>query len=242
MLVIPAIDLMNGKVVRLLKGDPRDMKYYEHFGKPVDVAKRWESEGARWVHIVDLDAALGAGDNIGVISSIIQSLKIQAQVGGGIRSLERAHQLIALGAARIVVGSLAFKSPNALKVLLDEFGDNRIAVALDHLNGVVKVGGWREPTRFGLREAAKFFIDMGVKFFLVTSIQRDGAMSGPDVENLSRVLDLGANVMASGGVRSLDDIAVLKDLGVYGVIVGRALYEGCFSLSEALKVALKYYR
>lgn len=242
MLVIPAIDLMNGKVVRLLKGDPRNVKYYEHFGEPIEAAKRWESEGARWVHIVDLDAALGTGDNISVIGSIIRSLKIQVQVGGGIRSLEKARQLIAAGAARIVVGSLAFKSPNALKVLLDEFGEDRIAVALDHLNGVVKVGGWREPTRFGLREAAKFFTDIGVKFFLVTSIQRDGAMNGPDTENLSQVLDIGANVMASGGVGSLDDIAVLRDLGVYGVIVGRALYEGRFSLSEALKVALKHYK
>ncbi|MCX8171604.1 MAG: 1-(5-phosphoribosyl)-5-[(5-phosphoribosylamino)methylideneamino]imidazole-4-carboxamide isomerase [Candidatus Bathyarchaeota archaeon] len=239
MLIIPSVDLMHGKVVRLIRGDPRNVKYYEHLGEPVNVAKRWESEGARWVHIVDLDAALGSGNNTSVIGDIIRSLKIQAQVGGGIRSLESARQLIAVGAARIVIGSLAFKNPSTLKKLLDEFGDSRIAVALDHLDGIIKVGGWKESTCFRLREAAKLFTDMGVKFFLVTSIQRDGAMSGPDIENLNQVLDLGANVMASGGVRSLDDIAVLRDLGVYGVIVGRALYEGCFSLSEALKVALK---
>ncbi|MEM3815831.1 MAG: 1-(5-phosphoribosyl)-5-[(5-phosphoribosylamino)methylideneamino]imidazole-4-carboxamide isomerase [Candidatus Bathyarchaeia archaeon] len=240
MLIMPAVDLMSGKVVRLLIGDPRSAKYYEHFGEPVSVAKRWESEGASWVHIVDLDAALGIGDNISVISSIIQSLRIQAQVGGGIRSLERARRLIATGAARIVIGSLAFKNPGAIEMLLNEFGDDRIAVALDHLNGMIRVGGWRESTSFRLREAAKFFTDMGVKFFLVTSIQRDGVMSGPDIENLFQVLDLGANIIASGGVRSLDDIAALRDIGVYGVIVGRALYEGLFSLSEALKVALKH--
>lgn len=235
MLIIPAVDLMSGKVVRLLRGDPKNVKYYEHLGEPVSVARRWEADGARLIHVVDLDAALGIGDNTGIINSIIHSLKIPVQVGGGIRSVERARQIINAGAARIVIGSLALKSPETLKTLLEDLGEERIVVALDHLCGLIRVSGWRELAHLRLREAAEFFRDIGVKFFLVTSIERDGTMNGPDIENLSKILDLGVNIIASGGVRSLEDIMVLRDLGVYGVIIGRALYEGCFSLREALK-------
>lgn len=237
LLIIPSIDLMGGKVVRLLRGDPRHAWLYEQLGSPVAVAKMWESEGAQLIHIVDLDAALGRGDNIEVIGEIIRSLNIPVQVGGGIRSSWRARQLIGLGSKRIVIGSLAFKDPRAFKVLLEEMGSDRIVVALDHMEGTVVINGWREGTGMSLREAAKGFIKMGVKFLLVTSVQRDGSLSGPDIENLFRILDLDANIIASGGIRSLDDIMALRDLGIYGVIVGRALYEGRLSLKEALKVA-----
>lgn len=239
MLVIPSVDLMEGRVVRLLRGDPKHARFYERLGNPVNVAKMWESEGAQLIHIVDLDAAFGRGDNINAIGDIIRALNIPAQVGGGIRSIQRARQLINLGASRVVVGSMAFKSPETFKTLLEDLGSNRIVVALDHLEGRVMIDGWRERTSMGLREAAKRFVDMGIKFFLVTSIQRDGSLAGPDIEGLSELIDLGANIIASGGVRSLEDLVVLKNTGVYGVIVGRALYEGYFSLKEALKVASK---
>lgn len=239
MLVIPAIDLMNGKVVRLLRGDPKSARSYAHIGDPVDFARMWEAEGARMIHIVDLDAALGLGENINVIGEIIRSTKVQIQVGGGIRSVERAGQLINAGASRIVLGSLAFRSMESVRAILEMFGDERVVVALDHLNGRVMIDGWREPTKMMLREAAKTFSEMGVKFFLVTSIERDGMMAGPDIKSLSSILDLNINIIASGGVRSLDDIETLRDLGVYGVILGRALYEGSISLREALKAAKK---
>ncbi|MEM1586401.1 MAG: 1-(5-phosphoribosyl)-5-[(5-phosphoribosylamino)methylideneamino]imidazole-4-carboxamide isomerase [Candidatus Bathyarchaeia archaeon] len=237
MLIIPSVDLMEGKVVRLLRGDPKHAWFYEHLGNPVNIAKMWESEGAQLIHIVDLDAAFGRGDNIGVIGNIIRAINIPVQVGGGVRSIQRARQLINLGASRVVIGSMAFKSPETFKALLDELGCDRVVVALDHLKGMVMIDGWREQTSMSLRETARRFLDIGVKFLLVTSIQRDGSLTGPDVEGLSEIIDLGANVIASGGVRSLEDLMALKKLGIYGVIVGRALYEGYFSLKEALKVA-----
>lgn len=239
LLVIPSIDLLSGKVARLLRGDPEYAKFYEHLGDPVAVARMWESEGAQLIHIVDLDAALDRGDNTRIIGEIIRALNVPVQVGGGLRSIQRARQVISLGARRIVIGSMAFKNPSAFETLLEEVGSDRIVVALDHLGGTVMVDGWREGTGMSLREAAKRFVEMGVRFFLVTSVQRDGTLAGPDIESLSRILDLGANIIASGGIRGLDDIISLRDLGLYGVIVGRALYEGHISLKEALKVTSK---
>jgi phosphoribosylformimino-5-aminoimidazole carboxamide ribotide isomerase len=228
---------MNGEVVRLLRGDLKQVKSYAHLGDPITIARRWESEGAKLIHVVDLDAALGLGENINVIGAIARSIRTPIQVGGGIRSIERAHQLINAGVTRIVLGSLAFRSVESLRVLLEEFSDERIIVALDHLDGVVMIDGWRKSANITLREATQFFKSLGVRYFLVTSIQRDGMMVGPDVENLSKIVDLGVNVIASGGIRSLNDIFTLRDLGVYGVIIGRALYEGSFTLKEALNIA-----
>jgi len=237
LLVIPSIDIMNGEVVRLLRGDPKQVKSYAHLGDPITIARRWESEGAKLIHVVDLDAALGLGENISIIGNIARSIKAPIQVGGGIRSVERARQLINAGVARTVLGSLAFRSVESLRALLEEFGDERIVVALDHLDGVVMIDGWRKSANITLREATQFFKSLGVRYFLVTSIQRDGMMVGPDMENLSKIIDLRVNVIASGGIRSLNDISMLRDLGVYGVIIGRALYEGSFTLKEALNIA-----
>lgn len=239
MLVIPSVDLMGGRVARLLRGDPKHAWFYEHFGNPMAIAKRWESEGAQIIHIVDLDAALGRGDNTRVISELIRAISVPVQVGGGIRSIARARQIIGLGARRIVIGSMAFRDPESFRALLGEMGSDRIVVALDHLEGVVMIDGWREGAGISLRDAAERFVNLGVSFLLVTSVQRDGSLTGPDIENLSKILDLGANVIASGGVRNLEDVISLRDLGLYGVIVGRALYEGCLSLREALKAASK---
>jgi len=236
LLIIPSIDLIGGRVARLLKGDPKYAWFYDNLGNPVTIAKMWESEGAQLIHIVDLDSALGRGDNINVIGDIIRALNIPVQVGGGIRSVWRARQLINLGASRIVIGSLAFKSPETFEAILRELGHDRIVVALDHLDGRVMIDGWREGAGIDLRGAAEKFVNMGVRFLLVTSIQRDGTLIGPDINNLSKLLHLNANIIASGGVRDLEDLVALKSLGLYGVIVGRALYEGHFSLKEALKI------
>jgi len=237
LLVIPAIDIMNGEVVRLLRGNPKQVKSYAHLGDPITIARKWESEGAKLIHVVDLDAALGLGENINIIGAIVRSIKAPIQVGGGIRSVEQVRQLINAGVARAVLGSLAFRSVESLKALLEEFGDERIVVALDHLDGVVMIDGWRKSVSMTLKEAAQFFKSLGVRYFLVTSIQRDGMMVGPDIKNLSKIVDLGVNVIASGGIRSLSDISMLRSLGVYGVIIGRALYEGLFTLKEALNIA-----
>jgi len=239
LLIIPAVDIMGGKVVRLMRGDPREMKSYAYLGNPVELARRWESEGAHLIHVVDLDAALGLGNNINIIRIITHSVGIPVQVGGGIRSIERARQIIDAGAARIVLGSLAFRSVESLKSLLEEFGSERVAVALDHLDGRVMINGWRQLAHKTLREAAEFFTSVGVKYFLITSIEHDGMLTGPDVENLSKIMDLDVKVIASGGIRSLNDITLLRDIGVYGVIIGRALYEGILTFREALKASLE---
>jgi phosphoribosylformimino-5-aminoimidazole carboxamide ribotide isomerase len=236
--VIPAVDIMDGKVVRLLKGSPNLVKSYDYLGDPLSIAKRWESEGAPAIHIVDLDAAFGIGENTELIIRIIQSIDAPVQVGGGIRSIERACRLIEAGAEKVILGSLAFRNVEAVKSLLGMFGCGRIIIALDHLNGEIVVNGWRTQTGVTLEEAAQKFSSIGIKFFLVTSTQHDGMISGPDVRNLPRILNLGINVIASGGIRNLNDIMTLKKLGVYSIIVGRALYEGLFSLREALKAAL----
>lgn len=238
MYVIPAVDIMDGKVVRLLRGSPNSVKSYEFLGDPLLIAKKWESEGAPAIHIVDLDAAFGVGENTELISRIIQSAEIPVQVGGGIKNTERACRLIEVGAEKIILGSLAFRNIEAIKFLLGKFGSDKIIISLDHLKGEVVVDGWKTRTGIMLEEAAKRFASIGIKFFLVTSTQHDGMMGGTDVMNLLRVLNLGINVIASGGIRSVDDIVTLKSLGVYGIIVGRALYEGLFSLREALKAAL----
>ncbi|MEM2914850.1 MAG: HisA/HisF-related TIM barrel protein, partial [Candidatus Bathyarchaeia archaeon] len=143
--VIPAVDIMKGKVVRLLKGDPKFAKSYEQLGDPVTLAKRWETEGARIIHVVDLDAALELGSNIDIVMKVINSVRVPIQVGGGIRSLDMARRMLNMGAARIILGSLAFEEPFTVKALFDKFGEDRIIIALDNINGVVMVHGWKTP-------------------------------------------------------------------------------------------------
>ena len=233
--VIPAVDLMKGKVVRLLRGDPKFVSSYEHLGDPVTLAKRWETEGADTIHVVDLDAALGLGTNIKVVENIVREVRVPVQVGGGIRSLNTARELLNMGVERVILGSLAFKDPSAVKALLDEFGDDRVIVALDNLEGVVMVHGWKNSTKVTVSEAITKFLRLGVSVFLVTSVVRDGTMAGPDFEALARICRVRVGVIAAGGIRSLEDLVVLRRLGVRGVVVGKALYEGMFSLGEALR-------
>jgi len=237
MQIIPAVDLMEGKVVRLLQGDPRALKAYGHLGDPVTVAKRWEEYGADAVHVIDLDAALDRGSNLDVIKKIAQGVRIPVQVGGGIRTLKAAQSLLGAGTNRIILGSLAFKEPQALKRLLEEFCHDRVAVALDHRNGEVMVRGWRTATKLGVSEAMGRFLSLGVTLFLITSITRDGTLQGPDYSLLAEACKRpGVRVMAAGGVSSLEDLIALKEIGVWGVIIGKALYEGVFDLREAIGV------
>jgi len=235
--IIPAVDLMEGKVVRLIQGDPRALKAYGHLGDPVTVAKRWEEYGADALHIIDLDAALDRGSNLDVIKKIAQGVGIPVQVGGGIRTLEAAQNLLRVGINRIILGSLAFKEPYALKKLLEEFGYDRVAVALDHRNGEVMVRGWRTATKLGVGEAMERFLSLGVNLFLITSITRDGTLQGPDYSLLAEACKRsGVRVMAAGGVGSLEDLIALRGIGVWGVVIGKALYEGVFDLRKAVRV------
>jgi len=235
MKVIPAVDIMKGKVVRIVRGDPKSAKSYEHLGDPVTLARRWEAEGAQIIHVIDLDAALGLGSNTDVIEQIVQKTNVPIQVGGGIRSLNKARSLLDKGVYRAILGSLAFKEPSSVKALLDEFGNDRVVVALDNLDGMVMVHGWKTSARVTVDDAVMQFSTLGVNLFLVTSVARDGTMSGPDFDTLARLCRGNIAVIAAGGIGSLEDLAGLKRLGVYGVVIGKALYEDAFTLRKALR-------
>jgi phosphoribosylformimino-5-aminoimidazole carboxamide ribotide isomerase len=231
--LLPSIDLMGGRVVRLLQGDPRRAKVYHE--DPLAVARRWEEEGADGLHIVDLDATLDRGTNLGAVKRLTRASTVPVQVGGGIRSVDRALELLGAGAARVVLGTMAFADPQGLRLLLGEVGPERIVVALDHRGGRVVVQGWREQTRLEVREALNTFLDMGVYQFLITAVERDGALAGPDIEVVRDLAHIrGVRIYASGGVRSIEDLRRLEEAGAWGVVVGKALYEGLFTLREAV--------
>ena len=236
MQLIPAIDLMNGKIVRLSQGDPKTAKVYDQFGGPVETARKWRAEGATKLHIIDLDAAFGMGDNLVVITEIAESVELPIQVGGGIRTIETAQKLLTMGISQVILGALAFSDPKAITRIQQEFGSGTVIVALDNKDGKIMVEGWKTPTTLGVKEALKKFTVLGVKRFLVTSITKDGTLSGPDLETLSEACQYpNVEVIAAGGIGNLNDLTALKRVGVEGAVIGKALYEGRFTLKEALK-------
>ena len=233
MMVIPAIDIMDGQVVRLTKGDEEARTDYGDSGSPLDTARRWWSEGAKYLHVIDLDATLGRGDNRDLVQAIVDDLQIPVQIGGGIRSLESARGFLDKDVDRIILGSLAMKSPEGVSSLREEYGEDRIVIALDHRSGVVLDKGWKGSTGRPLEETLREFTDLGLEWFLITDTDRDGTLKGPDTETYAK-LSGGASIIASGGVGSLNDLGTLVGTGVEAVVVGKALYEGLFTLPEAL--------
>jgi phosphoribosylformimino-5-aminoimidazole carboxamide ribotide isomerase len=234
--LIPAIDLMNGKIVRLTHGDPKTAKVYDQFGGPVETAKKWRAEGAGKIHVIDLDAALGTGDNLSVIAEIVENIDLPIQVGGGIRSAEAAEKLLKLGVSQVILGALAFSDPETVTQIQQEFGAESVIVALDNKDGKIMIEGWKTTTGLDMKEALEKFVALGVSTFLVTSITRDGTLSGPDLDTLRGACQYaGVAIIAAGGIGGLDDLLALKRVGVAGAVIGKALYEGRFTLKEALK-------
>ncbi len=235
MRVIPAIDLMNGKVVRLNRGDPKKAKVYVKWGPPIQTAAHWKAQGAERLHIIDLDAAFDRGNNRTVIAEIAKETCLPIQVGGGIRTEKAVEELLDLGARFVILGSLAFADFGMIQDLQGRFGSNQFIVALDNKNGRIMVEGWRRETSFTVSSALEKFVEVGIKSFLVTSIAKDGMLSGPDVEILKEACGHpGIEVIAAGGIGRLADLVVLKQIGVTSVVVGKALYEERFTLKEAL--------
>lgn len=235
--VIPAIDLMKGVVVRLERGDPKTFKAYQNLGNPLEVAEKWKREGASSIHIVDLDAAMNTGSNLNTVMRLIREIGIPVQVGGGIRSREVAEEILKLGVRRVIVATLAFERTSELSKLLEEFGSDRVMVALDYLNDMVMIRGWKSSTEFTLQEAIAKFLKLGVKVYLLTSVSRDGLLSGPDYATLMNIVEsTGADVFAAGGIGSLEDLTTLKQTGIRGVVIGKALYENRFSLKDAINL------
>ena len=228
---------MNGKIVRLTHGDPKTAKVYDQFGGPVETANKWRAEGAGKIHIIDLDAALGSGDNLSVIAEIVENMDLPIQVGGGIRKVEAAEKLLKLGVNQVILGALAFSDPEAVSQIQQEFGAESVIVALDNKDGKIMVEGWKTATGLGVKEALEKFVALDVYTFLVTSITRDGTLSGPDLDTLKEACQYaGAAIIAAGGIGGLDDLVALKRVGVAGAVIGKALYEGKFTLKEALKM------
>jgi phosphoribosylformimino-5-aminoimidazole carboxamide ribotide isomerase len=236
MQVIPAIDLMNGEVVRLTRGDPKTKKTYRRLGDPLTVAKRWEKIGASMIHIIDLDAALGQGSNVATLMKILRVIDTPIQFGGGIRTKDIAQNILNLGVKRIILGSMAYNKPDIARILLKTYGKKRVAIALDNFEGQVMIRGWQSPTSMTIEEALLEFSKIGFDLFLVSSIERDGTLRGPDLAMLSKICSFETiSIIAAGGISNLEDLLSLKRIGVFGAVVGKALYEGKINLAEALR-------
>ena len=233
MLVIPALDLREGKAVRLVKGVPGTETTY--FQNPLEAVYYWEQLGAKNLHIVDLDAALGLGTNLEIIKKILEISHLEIQVGGGIRTVEYAKELIAAGAARVVCGTSAIKNPTFVEHLAREIGSSRVIVALDHVKGNVAIKGWTEVTNLDVFEIARAMEARGAGQILFSAIEADGALTGPDVEMTAKMVKtVKIPILAAGGIRNINDLKQLKSINVYGVVVGKALYENKILFSETL--------
>ena len=237
MQLIPAIDLMSGKIVRLTKGKAETAKCYEaQFGTPLQAAERWRSEGAGKLHIIDLDAAFSIGDNRAIIAEITKNISLPIQVGGGIRSYEVAEKLLKVGVAQVILGSLAFSDPTVIPNILKRFGPDSVIVALDNRDGHIMVEGWQAETAMTVDDALQKYTEIGVFHFLITSIAQDGMLSGPDLQTLSAAtMYANAKIIAAGGIGSIGDLEALKEIGVEGAVIGKALYERRFTLKQALE-------
>jgi len=231
MKIIPAIDLMEGKVVRLYKGDPSKKTIYSE--NPLEIAKKWESAGADMIHLVDLDATLGSGSNFDSLKNIAESVKIPVQVAGGFRSEKIIEEALKF-ATRVVIGTLAFKDKTALDGLLATYSNEKLVISVDHNDGLIVVNGWQETTKTSLIEAVNDFKKMGFSEYLSTSIVRDGTLQGPDLEPLKRINEIdGVNLIVSGGISNIGDVIKVKELNPFGVILGKALYENQVTIEEA---------
>lgn len=234
--IIPAIDLMKGKVVRLTRGDPNTAKIYDHLGTPVEVALRWKEQGARKLHIIDLDAAFDDGNNLNVVADIAKATELPIQVGGGIRSYEIAEKILATGISHIILGALAFKDPKTITKIINKFGSDHVIIALDNKDGKIMVEGWQTTTKYSIAEAMYKFQELAVKTFFITSIAVDGTLQGPDLEMLNEASKTPrVNIIAAGGIGGINDLVALNKTCIKGVVVGKALYEGRFNLSEAIQ-------
>jgi len=237
MQLIPAIDLMNGKIVRLTRGEAKTAKIYEtEFGSPVEAAKRWRDGGACKLHIIDLDSAFAIGDNHSVIAEVARNVKLPIQVGGGIRSFEITEKLFQTGITQVILGALAFSDPSTIGKIQKKFGAESVIVALDNKDGLIMVEGWKTATAMTVEDALEKYTGLGVRRFLITSIAQDGMLTGPDLQTLSQASEYpNAKIVAAGGIGSIGDLVALKEIGVEGAVIGKALYEGRFTLKEAMQ-------
>lgn len=234
--IFPAIDLFNGKAVRLLKGDYQKMTVYSE--NPLEVAKDFENSGAEFLHIVDLEGAkTGDTPNIGTIEKIVKNTSLFTEIGGGIRTLETVEKYVNIGVKRVILGTAAVNDEEFLISAVKKYGE-KIAVGIDIKDGFVAIKGWTDLSKFTPFEFCGKMQNIGVKTIICTDVSKDGAMQGTNVDlykEMSEKFDI--NIIASGGVSSIDDIKRLKNLEIYGAIIGKAYYTKAISLAEAIEVA-----
>lgn len=234
-IVYPAIDLRDGRVVRLQEGNPHRQTAYGD--DPAEVAARWRAAGAAWLHVVDLDAAFGeeAGANRRALAAILR-LGGRVQFGGGVRTADAVAGLLDLGVSRVVLGTAAVENPDLVAVALARFGPEAVAVAIDARDGRVRTRGWQAESGLDAVAFARRLADLGLRTAIYTDIARDGLGTGVNVAASRALAEAsGLEVIASGGVASLADVRAVRDAGLSGVIIGRALYEGQVDLREALR-------
>ena len=232
MKVIAAVDIMGGSVVRLVKGDAANKTVYS--SDPVETAKKWEAAGADMLHIVDLDAAFASGNNAELTARIAGAVRIPVQVAGGIRSPEKAEEMLAK-ASRVVLGTMAYSDPEAVRKLVKKY-PGRIVISIDQAGGKVMVKGWKESTDTKVADAISQFTGMGVDEFLLTSIERDGTLQGPDVKTLAEAA-ISARIIASGGIAGVQDVVKVRSAGCSSVILGKAMYDGRVNIERVKALA-----
>lgn len=236
MIIIPAINIKDGKCVRLFKGDFETAQTVAESAE--ETALEFEKKGAKLIHMVDLDGAKDAkvSANFSLFKSVREKVKTRLELGGGIRTMETVDEYFSLGFNRLVLGSVAVKNPELLKKVADKYSD-KIVAGIDALNGIVRTEGWLFNSHIEYLELAKRMEDMGVKNIVYTDIGRDGTQSGCNLDELFKINEaVSCNIIASGGVSSLEDLKQLNDLGLYGAIVGKAIYSGAVDLEEAIKM------
>lgn len=233
MIIYPAIDLRDGKTVRLIEGDFGKETVFD--ANPVDSALRWQESGAEWLHVVDLDGARsGTTSNLAVVSAIRSAVRIPIELGGGIRTVEAAERYFEMGIDRVILGTSAVENTGLVGTLVAQWGD-RVAVGLDARDGKLATAGWLEQSEVTAIDIAATLRQAGVRNFIVTDIHKDGKLQGPNLRMLEEAQFVLQNgVIASGGISSIEDVREVATVGVDGAIIGRALYDGRIELAEAI--------
>lgn len=234
--IFPAIDLYDGKAVRLYKGDYAEMTVYSE--NPIEIARDFENKGAKFIHMVDLQGAKdGTTPNIEIVKQIASETSLFTEIGGGIRTMETVDAYLQNGVDRVILGTAAVKDEAFLKAAIEKYGE-RIAVGIDVKDGFVAIKGWVEKSQYTCDEFFDKMEKMGVKYIICTDISKDGAMQGTNRELYKRLSEkFGVNITASGGVSDLEDIKALREMELYGAIIGKAYYIGAIDLKEALEEA-----
>ena len=240
MIILPAIDIKDGNCVRLFKGDFSTVEKVA--SDYLETAKSFENAGAEWIHMVDLDGAKeGRPVNTKIYTDVAEKTNLKVELGGGIRSLETIQEYLNMGITRVLLGSVALKNPKLVRDAVEKFGSEKIVVGIDAMNGMVATEGWLETSDVNYIDLANQMIKSGVKYFIFTDISKDGTLSGVNREQLQALADgtQDCNIIASGGVHTMDDIKACKEMGLYGTICGKSIYKGTLNLKEAIEYAEK---